>query len=98
MTTMSSREVGPQAAELGRMLFQRRQNPMAVFWIVMSILFGGIGLAALAGGVSNPKSGGLFASVLFLGMAATIVLYVVVRSRRVLRCHEFGVGSTGWFG
>jgi hypothetical protein len=98
MNTMSASAIGPNATELGQMLFQRRQNPMAVFWIVISVLFGGIGVAAFVGGAGNPKSGGTSAGFLFTGVAAAIALYVAIRSRRVLRCYELGVSVTGWLG
>jgi hypothetical protein len=80
------------------MLFQRRQNPMAVFWIVMSVFFGGIGLVAFASSVGRQNRDGFTAGMIFVGAAAAMVVYVVLRSRRVLRCYEFGVVTTGWLG
>lgn len=98
MTAMSSIQTESNAAELGRMLFQRRQNPMAAFWIVMCLLFGGIGVVAFGSSVGGRNRDGITAGAIFTGVAAAIVLYVVIRSRRVLRCYESGVSVAGWFG
>jgi len=87
---------GPQSDDLGALVFKRWQDSSFRLCVAFVLLFGGIGIFALIQGLTTRDSGGFVAACLFLGIAALVLAIVVVRARKVLRCHENGVWVSTW--